>query len=554
MKRIYFFALAIVLFCGTTWGQNATSSDAQTSNVSKMKWWKDAKFGMFIHWGIYAQAAGIWKDKTDYGEWIMNSAKIPCAEYAKLANDFNPTKFNAEEWVQLAKAAGQKYIVITSKHHDGFAMFHSAASPYNIYDATPFKRDVIDEMAKACRKYGMKLGLYYSQAQDWHHPGGAASGGDWDESHKGDMNKYIDEIAIPQVKEILSKYGDVAILWWDTPIGMTPEMAKKLHTITEQYPNLITNNRLGGGIGGDLETPEQYIPATGFPGRNWEVCMTMNNHWGYNAYDENWKSTKDLIRKLVDIVSKGGNFLLNVGPNRYGIIPAVCQNELRDMGAWLKLNGAAIYGTTASPFPYVPFGRVTQKGSTLYAHVFDWSRTIALPAALKVRSAYLLADPKTPVRSYVKNGYTYFSLPHYAPDKIASVLAIQCAAPTATQTVPSATAQIVADGNKVTMLNDNDQKTRFNAAANRSVIELNLARPNNIQCLSISEPWYPWDGQSQRFTLEAYTAKGWTTVTEGKTDGTGITVPFKGVSAQKFRLTVENSRSKASVSEIILYN
>jgi alpha-L-fucosidase len=195
--------------------------------------------------GLYAQAGGIWKDHTGYGEWIMNEAKIPCAEYAALANDFNPKDFNAEEWVKLAKEAGQKYIVITSKHHEGFAMFKSDASAYNVYDATPFKRDVIDEMAKACRKYGMKLGLYYSQAQDWHHQGGAVAGGDWDDTHKGDMNKYIDEIAIPQVKEILSKYGDIAVLWWDTPVGMTEAMARKLHAITEQYPNLITNNRLG---------------------------------------------------------------------------------------------------------------------------------------------------------------------------------------------------------------------------------------------------------------------------------------------------------------------
>jgi alpha-L-fucosidase len=555
MKRKFFPILVMLsacLFC-ILGVQNVSANGNPPSNEAKMEWWKNAKFGMFIHWGLYAQAGGIWKDHTGYGEWIMNEAKIPCAEYAALAKNFNPKDFNAEEWVKLAKEAGQKYIVITSKHHEGFAMFKSDASAYNVYDATPFKRDVIDEMAKACRKYGMKLGLYYSQAQDWHHQGGAVAGGDWDDTHKGDMNKYIDEIAIPQVKEILSKYGDIAVLWWDTPVGMTEAMARKLHAITEQYPNLITNNRLGGNIGGDLETPEQYIPATGYPGRNWEVCMTMNDHWGYNAYDENWKSTKDLIRKLVDIVSKGGNFLLNVGPNRYGQIPVVCQKELRDMGEWLKTNGEAIYGTEASPFPYLPFGRATQKGNMLYLHIFQWNRTIALPCDAKVRKAYLLADRGTQVKSYVKDGITYFTLPPYAPDKTAAVLAVECAAPVATQTVPTAEASVVADGKTVKMMNDNNQNTRFEASSSKSVIEIDLKRPCNIQCLALVEPWHPWDGQRQSYTLEAQTNNVWTKVAEGETAGTGVTVPLKRIKAQLFRLTVEHQQGKATLGEVVLY-
>jgi len=277
--------------------QNGEGTAQSKVNDPKMKWWRDAKFGMFIHWGIYSVPAGKWGNTTTYGEWIMHSAKIPRSTYSAIAKEFNPTQFNAEEWVKLAKAAGQKYMVITSKHHDGFAMFGSRATPYNIVDATPFKRDVLKELADACRKHGMKLGFYYSQAQDWYHPGGAVSGNkDWDSSHIGSMDKYIDEIAIPQVKEILSNYGDVAILWWDTPTNMTSAMTQKLAAIAKQYPQLITNNRLGAGMGGDLETPEQFIPATGFPGRNWEVCMTMNGHWGYNAWDDRWKTTKELTQ------------------------------------------------------------------------------------------------------------------------------------------------------------------------------------------------------------------------------------------------------------------
>lgn len=427
MKK-YLLMLVLSLLFGPCFAtlNNASKNDNRPSN-GKMQWWKDAKFGMFIHWGIYSVPAGKWDTKTTYGEWIMHQASLSVDTYANFATQFNPTKFDAEEWVKLAKAAGQKYMVITSKHHDGFAMFKSDASPYNIVDATPFKRDVIAELAAACRKYGMKLGLYYSQAQDWHHPGGARSGNKlWDNAQKGDMMEYMQKIAVPQVKEILSKYGDIAILWWDTPYNMTSEMAKMLDDVVKQYPNLITNNRLGAGYSGDLETPEQYIPATGFPGKTWEVCMTMNDHWGYNAYDDNWKSTKELLQKLVDIVSKGGNFLLNVGPNQYGVIPEVCQNELREIGQWLNVNGEAIYGTTASPFSYLPWGRATCKGNKIYLHVFDWpaDQTLFVPLQSHVKRAYLLADKNLSLKMQQKTNGLIIKLPAYAPDHNVSVIVI----------------------------------------------------------------------------------------------------------------------------------
>jgi alpha-L-fucosidase len=545
-----------VFLCGLNVmsAQNVAVDQMTSENSSKMSWWKNAKFGMFIHWGLYSQSGGIWKGNTSYAEWLMNDAKIPRAEYAAVAKDFNPVKFNAEEWVKLAKAAGQKYIVITSKHHEGFAMFKTAASKYNIYDATPFKRDVIDEMAKACRKYGMKLGLYYSQAQDWYNVGGGMYCDEWDETHKGDMEKYIDEIAIPQVKEILSKYGDIAVLWWDTPAKMTEGMAKKLHAITEQYPNLITNNRLGGGIGGDLETPEQYIPATGFPGRNWEVCMTMNDHWGYNAYDSNWKTTKELIRKLTDIVSKGGNFLLNVGPNRYGEIPAICQKELHEIGDWLNVNGEAVYGTKASPFPYLPFGNATQKGNTIYFNINDWNKVISVPYPMKIVKAYLLEDKSEPVKSYVKDGYTYFKLPSYAPDKIVSVLAVECKSSIPTQIAPSSGATITADGKPVKELNDNNMNSKYEASGSKAVIEINLEKANTIRCMSMVEPWFTWDNKSQSYTLEAQENGNWVNIASGKTGGTGLTVPFKDVNAKTFRITLTNTTAKAAASEILLFN
>jgi len=562
MKRSTFLLLAILAIFPSAFTQNVETNTTSTQNDPKMQWWREARFGMFIHWGIYSVPAGKWGDNTTYGEWIMHQAKIPVAEYAQLASKFNPTKFNAEEWVKTAKSAGQKYIVITTKHHDGFAMFGSKASTYNIVDATPFKRDIIRELAEACRKEGMKLGFYYSQAQDWHHRGGAVSGGkDWDPEHAGDMNRYIDSIAVPQVKEILSNYGDVAVLWWDTPTGMTKEMSRKLADIAAKYPNLITNNRLGAGMGGDLETPEQFIPATGFPGRNWEVCMTMNGHWGYNAYDEKWKSTTDLLQKLIDIASKGGNFLLNVGPDQYGIIPEVCQQNLREMGDWLKINGEAIYGTTASPFPFLSWGRATRKGQTIYLHVFDWPKDgkLLVPIGNKIKKAFLLADAKVSLK--VKSGKTnsMIQLPDYAPDKVASVIAIQIDGEALVQSVPSAGKMVKAssseDITRLVALTDGDPKAAWKAGKGEktATLEIDLGTPTNVQCLSLVEPWHPWSGVTQKHELQYLQGTEWKTIFKGQSDGTGLTKLFSPVMAQKFRVILENTRFEPAVNEMILF-
>src|SRR4051812_7191630 len=230
------------------------SDETPAQHDTRMKWWREARFGMFIHWGIYSVPAGVHKGKEmgpRIGEWIMHEMKIPVGEYAEYARQFNPVKFDADAWVRLAKEAGMKYIVVTSKHHDGFAMFDSDASGYNVVDATPFKRDVLKELSAACQRHGIKLGFYYSQAQDWHHAGGAARGGHWDSAQDGDMTEYLKKIAVPQVKEILTKYGPISILWWDTPEGMTRERADLLAPLVKLQPGLITNNRLGGGYMGD---------------------------------------------------------------------------------------------------------------------------------------------------------------------------------------------------------------------------------------------------------------------------------------------------------------
>jgi len=412
--------------------------DAETKEQrdARMAWWREARFGMFIHWGLYAIPAGTWNGKKVpfIGEWIMNNGKIPVADYKALAAKFDPTQFDADAWVAVAKAAGMKYIVITSKHHDGFAMFKSDANPFNIVDATPFKRDPLKELAAACRKQGIKLGFYYSQDQDWTAPGAAAMGGHWDKAQDGDFATYLQTKAIPQIKELLTNYGDFpAVLWFDTPTReMKPDLAAQIVDVLNQHPNLIWNNRLGGGYPGDTETPEQTIPPTGFPGRDWETCMTINGTWGYKSDDKNWKSTEALLHNLIDIASKGGNYLLNVGPDARGVIPQPEVDRLKAIGKWMDVNGEAIYGTHAGPFPRTPpWGRVTQKGNRLYLHVFTWPQEgkLILPVKNTVTKAFLLASPNQPLQTTSGDSGVEIKLPTTAPDPIASVIAVDLDGP-----------------------------------------------------------------------------------------------------------------------------
>ena len=391
-------------------------NETKQQRDERMAWWREARFGMFIHWGVYAVPAGTHNGKQvpGIGEWIMNHGKIPVKDYKAYAGQFNPVKYNPFEWVRIAKDAGMKYIVITSKHHDGFALFDSKVTDWDVVDATPYGKDLLRPLAMICRANDMKLGFYYSQAQDWCHPGGVEpewTGGAWDPAQKGDMDKYLREIAVPQVEEILSNYGDIAVVWWDTPFDMTAERAAMFGPVLAQHPGLITNNRMGGGFPGDTETPEQHIPATGFKDRDWETCMTMNGTWGYKSYDDNWKSTEMLLQNLVDICSKGGNYLLNVGPTAEGLIPEPSIERLKAIGKWLKVNGDSIYGTSASPFAALKWGRCTKKvsenKSSLYLHVFDWpTNGKLLVPGLKNKPAkvYMLANKKKLKSETVEDG------------------------------------------------------------------------------------------------------------------------------------------------------
>ena len=415
------------------------ANETKQQRDTRMKWWRQARFGMFIHWGVYSVPAGMYKDKRirGIGEWIMKHGEIPVAEYKKFAKQFNPVKYGPDAWVRLAKTAGMKYLVITAKHHDGFALFDSKVTDWDVVDATPYGKDLLKPLALACRKHGIKLGFYYSQAQDWCHPGGrtGSKGKPWDKAQKGDMNEYVRKIAVPQVKEILTNYGDIAILWWDTSWGIDRKKADMLQMPIRLQDGILTNNRLGGDYEGDFGTPEQKIPATGMPGRDWETCMTMNGTWGYKSYDHKWKSTEKLIKNLVDIASKGGNYLLNVGPTSSGEIPQPSIERLKEIGLWMKVNGEAIYATTASPFSKLTWGRCTKKvrdkSVTLYLHVFDWpedGKLLVPGLQSQVLRASMLADGQLLQASEHKTG-VIINVPDKPLDQYVTVIKLEVKGP-----------------------------------------------------------------------------------------------------------------------------
>ncbi|TWT78460.1 Alpha-L-fucosidase [Posidoniimonas polymericola] len=405
------------------------AADGARPGDSRMDWWRDAKFGMFIHWGVYAVPAGEYHGEQVpwIGEWIMRQAKIPVGEYRGYAKQFIPNKYDPQQWAKLAKQAGMRYVVITAKHHDGFALYDSQVTDWDIADASPYGKGLLQPLATAVRAEGLKFGLYYSQAQDWTHPGGAKAGFEegsgWDEAHQGDYDQYLHKIAIPQTKEILTRFQP-DVLWWDTPVWMTKQRAEPLHALLGATPNIITNNRLGGGFQGDTETPEQHIPATGFQGRDWETCMTMNDTWGYKSFDHNWKSTATLLHNLVDIVSKGGNYLLNVGPTAEGEIPAESIERLKEIGEWMQVNGDSIYGTTASPCRRPEWGRLTRKGDRLFLHVFNWPADgmLRVPLQVTTTSCRLLADPGVSFSVTRNEEGLAVELTGKAPDAICSVV------------------------------------------------------------------------------------------------------------------------------------
>jgi len=359
------------------------------------------KFGIFVHWGLYSLLGGVWKGRsTPYiGEWIMRRCRIPVAEYQTLAAQFNPARFDADRWIEAVERAGAKYFVFTAKHHDGFAMYHSKADKYNIIDASKYPTDPVAALAKACEKRGIKFCLYYSQDQDWHHPHGSGNDWDFDESKK-DFSIFFNEKVKPQVTELLTQYGPIGLIWFDTPATITKPHSQELFDLVHRLqPACLVNGRLGHGMGDYAQTEDNDMPA-GATENAWEIPATMNDTWGYKRFDTNWKSAQVLIRQLIEAVSKGGNYLLNIGPDADGAIPAASIERLEAIGRWLKTHQKAIYGVKPSPFPMeFPWGCVTSNCNRLFLNVLHPNKDKIELMSLKnkVVGAALLGNHHRPV-------------------------------------------------------------------------------------------------------------------------------------------------------------
>jgi len=433
--------------------------DAKTNRDERLEDWRDARFGCFIHWGASSSLGSTWKGKAyrGYGEHIQRMAKIPCEEYRRdVVGKFNPTEFDADAWAKTIKAAGMRYVIITAKHHDGFAMFDSDVSDYNIVDATPFGRDPMAELKAACDKNGLKFGFYYSHAFDWGEPNGP--GNDWDyENPGGDkhlfasrntkwfdehpelaprIRKYVDEKSIPQVKELIAKY-DPDFLWFDTPHKLPPEENLRiLKAARTAKPNIVINSRVVSGYEGGPDHFGDYAStgdrAVDFPAKegDWEAIPTTNESYGYNASDRSHKTPEFLVRVLVKAVARGGNMLLNIGPKGDGTIDAADIRILEGIGKWMDVNEASIRGTVRTTLPVQAWGESTRKGNTFYLHVFDWpaNGVLQLGGFLgKVKKASLLSDKaQTAIAHKRTDDRTIeFEVPANAPDVASSVIVVE---------------------------------------------------------------------------------------------------------------------------------
>jgi alpha-L-fucosidase len=421
---------------------------AQTPS-DRMAWFQHDKLGMFIHFGPYSALAGEWHGHQtpvgDEAEWIMQRFNIPVAQYREMAHNFNPAHFNAEQCVALAKAAGMKYLVVTAKHHDGFAMYRSTVSRYNIVDWTPFKRDVVKELSDACKKAGIRFCVYYSHREDWDDPDGYGNNWDYDRAKKN-FSRYLEQKSKPQLRELLTGYGPLGLVWFDRGMDTAQHAQEFVDMVHKLQPQCLINGRVGN-YGRELMGDYQDMNDNGMPSGGleeyWETPQTLNTTWGYSKFDQQWKSAGNVIQRLVEIVSKGGNYLLNIGPMGDGAIPPASVATLQNVGLWMSKNSGSIYGSSACPLPDSPWGRCTVNGTTLYLHVFSWpsDATLRIPALeTGAQSAYLLTDPSHKLKVGREHGVTTIALPSQPPDPSDSVVVLRLTAP------PKVAPQIMTQG------------------------------------------------------------------------------------------------------------
>jgi alpha-L-fucosidase len=420
---------ALIFACLAATGQTIGSEE-------RLRWFRNDKFGMFIHWGPYSYLAGEWKGQRvpvgSEAEWIMQRFNIPVKEYREMARRLNPVNFNAEQWVSLAKATGMKYLVITAKHHDGFAMYHSRVSQYNIVDWTPFKRDPLKELSEACRKAGIRFCVYYSHREDWDHPDGYGNNWDFDRSKKN-FERYLEEKSKPQLRELLTNYGPLGLVWFDRGMNTPQQGADFVKLVRGLQPQCLINGRVGNygqELMGDYQDMNDNGMPTGGLDEYWETPQTLNTTWGYSKFDQEWKTPANVIQRLVEIVSKGGNYLLNIGPMADGTIPAPSVATLRKVGAWMEKNGESIYGTSACPLGEFPWGRCTVKEQKVYLHVFSRPGDATLHVSgltNEVRAAYPLLDPSRKLAVSRDNGVVSVSLPARSLDEQDTVVVMDLA-------------------------------------------------------------------------------------------------------------------------------
>ena len=583
-RIVLLFAVVLAALGGSCSGV-ASGADAGERSPADMKWFREARFGMFVHWGLYSQLAGEWESKSVEGgaEWIQEYLKIPTTQYAGLIKTWNPTAYDPDQWVRLMKSAGVRYLCITSKHHDGFCLWPTQRnSDWNIA-ATPYREDLLKPLATACHKHGVTFCLYHS-VLDWHHP-------DWpvrppyNDTAQGqpDKERYKEEYLFPQLDELFSRYGKIGMIWLDGTwhAQWTSEDGRQLEEhIRSLQPDVVINNRSGykppqpdygfevknsyGYVyAGDYISPEGEVPPTGLPGIDWETCQTMQlpNNWGYNRL-VGFRSFQGLLCQLIDVASKGGNLLLNIGPHADGRILPQAVTCLEKFAEWMAVNAESIHGTTASPFSWLPFdGRCTKKGQTLYFHVFSWPREgqLNLPLRNGVRKAWLLADREAkPLGLDFGVQGVAVKVPRTAPDPIASVVAVEIegqvnavAAPVNLAAGKMPVVSSVWEGRpelRPEHITDQSSGTMWASAEDdrAATVALDLGEACQVIGVIVNDAPYR---RAKSFAVEAKVGQGWVEVARGTAIGSNQRIIFRPTLTRHVRLVIHEASDTPTLAD-----